>query len=302
MSLSTGQGRSRVLIRAPDVYDGKDPHKLKTFLLQCQLNFDHDPSYISDHKKVTYAISYLSGAALDWFEPHIVNPDSEAEWKNNYAEFIRECKLAFGPNDPVGSAERDLRSLVMDTGDRIQDYTTKFNLIAVRLDWGEAPLVSLYYDGLPDRLKDAIMSLPRGKPKTLIRMRTAAHNADDRHWERTHEVEAANKLRSRYNNGSSSSNRPGKPVVQTTVKVTTQPVNNAAVRPAPAKPDLSASLGPDGKLLPQERQRRLDLNLCLFCGTAGHRANDCRKRQSSAKARSAAALPVPPPAPAAPPA
>jgi len=51
-------------------------------------------------------------------------------------------------------------------------------------------------------------------------------------------------------------------------------------------PDLSSKLGKDGKLTPQERQRRLDNNLCLFCGTSGHVAKDCPKSSSaSSKAR-----------------
>ena len=48
------------------------------------------------------------------------------------------------------------------------------------------------------------------------------------------------------------------------------------------KPDLSSKLGKDGKLTQQERQRRMDNKLCLFCGKGGHVAHDCRKTMSSA--------------------
>src|SRR5882724_479325 len=40
-------------------------------------------------------------------------------------------------------------------------------------------------------------------------------------------------------------------------------------------------LGKDGKLMPQEHQRRVDNKLCLFCGTAGHIVKDCTKAASS---------------------
>ncbi|KAI0993685.1 hypothetical protein K3495_g14499 [Podosphaera aphanis] len=36
-------------------------------------------------------------------------------------------------------------------------------------------------------------------------------------------------------------------------------------------------LGPDGRLTPQERQRRFDLKLCVRCGKPGHRAATCPK-------------------------
>jgi hypothetical protein len=56
--------------------------------------------------------------------------------------------------------------------------------------------------------------------------------------------------------------------------------------PQQKKPDLTGKLGTDGKLLPAERQRRLDNDLCLLCGKGGHVVRDCPR---SAKARAAKA-------------
>src|ERR1700719_2987322 len=53
------------------------------------------------------------------------------------------------------------------------------------------------------------------------------------------------------------------------------------------KPHLEGKLGTDGKLTPEERQWRFDNNLCLFCGAAGHKANECCKRTSRANANAA---------------
>ena len=36
-------------------------------------------------------------------------------------------------------------------------------------------------------------------------------------------------------------------------------------------------LGKDGKLTPQERQRRMDGGLCLLCASSGHMIKDCLK-------------------------
>ena len=46
-------------------------------------------------------------------------------------------------------------------------------------------------------------------------------------------------------------------------------------------------LGQDGKLTPEECQRCFDNNLCLFCGTPGHKANECCKQTSQANANMA---------------
>jgi hypothetical protein len=47
------------------------------------------------------------------------------------------------------------------------------------------------------------------------------------------------------------------------------------------KPDLMDKVGKDSKLTPEERKRHLDGNLCLFCGTFGHKVNECRKREAA---------------------
>jgi hypothetical protein len=40
-------------------------------------------------------------------------------------------------------------------------------------------------------------------------------------------------------------------------------------------------VGKDGKLTPEEHKHCLDGNLCLFCGTFGHKVNECRKREAT---------------------
>jgi ribosomal protein L40E len=64
------------------------------------------------------------------------------------------------------------------------------------------------------------------------------------------------------------------------------------------KPDLSEKLGKDGKLRSDERKRRMEKNLCLYCGAGGHSAKDCRKststrgRAAQASSSSASAQPA----------
>ena len=57
-------------------------------------------------------------------------------------------------------------------------------------------------------------------------------------------------------------------------------------------PDHASKLGKDGKLTPQERQCRIDKNLCLCCGASSHRATDCPKGQAAAKARASKTTPA----------
>jgi hypothetical protein len=47
-----------------------------------------------------------------------------------------------------------------------------------------------------------------------------------------------------------------------------------------AKP-YTAKIDSTGKLKPEEHERRMKNNLCMFCGGAGHKMAECRKRPVS---------------------
>jgi hypothetical protein len=87
-------------VREPDTFDRSNLKKLQTFLAQCRLNFQDQPmSYPSERSKVTYALSYLSGTAMQWFEPVILEPPTlnANHFMNDYGLFVDELKLNFGP-------------------------------------------------------------------------------------------------------------------------------------------------------------------------------------------------------------
>ena len=77
-------------VREPDQFDGSDPRKLRLFLFQCQLNFhDHPAAFATDLAKVNYTVSFLSGTALDYFEPGL-STEREPEWLSNFSSFWSE--------------------------------------------------------------------------------------------------------------------------------------------------------------------------------------------------------------------
>ena len=61
----------------------------------------------------------------------------------------------------------------------------------------------------------------------------------------------------------------------------------AASSSKPNKLDLSKVLGPDRKLLPEEKERRKKNDLCLVCGGKGHFSDKCPHRKESVHARAA---------------
>ena len=282
-------------IKEPDTYDGSDPRKLNNFLLQCNLFFRSSSVYEDDTARVSFALSYLRGMALDYFEPSIIDSDEAPIWMDNWSAFVRTLRIQFGPIDPTAEAEESIDNLKMHDNQHILKYNVEFTRLAVRTGWDDSVLRHRYYSGLAERIKDVMGQ--QGKPATLEDMRTLAHTIDSRHWERSREKSRSGKSKTdasdksdhrsdktddKNKSGSSSGNK-SKGKTSSGKPASTSGTSSSA-------PSIADKLGKDGKLTPQERQRRFDNNLCLFCGGTGHTAKDCSKASSSAaktKARAA---------------
>ncbi|KAJ3990609.1 hypothetical protein F5050DRAFT_1533470, partial [Lentinula boryana] len=106
---------SKAKLRDPDVFDGSEPRKLQSFLASLALIFAERPNYFTDERKVSYALSYLSGSAKEWFEPDLLNPDpfDPPAWMHSFQYLVQELTDNFGLYDMEGDAEERLGNLRM---------------------------------------------------------------------------------------------------------------------------------------------------------------------------------------------
>src|SRR5882724_1483668 len=143
-----GSSNSKPKLQEPDPFDSSDSRKLRTFILQCKLNFqDHPDQFQDDTKKVNYILSHLKGSALYCFEPALLDP-IEPIWLLDLNLFIEELETNFGTYNPVGEAEAELKGLHMHEGHQAMKYFIKFQQLATRVQWGEAALCRQAYNGL----------------------------------------------------------------------------------------------------------------------------------------------------------
>jgi len=154
-SSRSSESSSRTKVREPDTFDGTNPKKLRTFLVQCELNFQDRPkAFHTDRTKVTFAQSYLKGMALEWFEPDLLgagDPLNHPIWMTNWEEFVIELQTTFGPHDPVANAEHQLDHLRMKENHRANRYVVDFNHIASQIQgYGDGALRHHFYTGLPN--------------------------------------------------------------------------------------------------------------------------------------------------------
>jgi len=122
---------SRAKVHELDTFDGMDPKKLRTFLVQCELCFqDQAKAFCLDRARVTFAQSYLKGMTLEWFELDLLNsgdPADRPHWMDSWIHFVAELQSTFGPHDPIADAKHQLEHLRMKDAHRITWYIVDFN-------------------------------------------------------------------------------------------------------------------------------------------------------------------------------
>ena len=173
-------------------------------------------------------------------------------------------------------------------------YFIKFTQLSSCVYWGEAALLRQAYNGLAKRIKNEMVY--HDKPTTLSGLRKLMQAIDARYWECKVEIAretpaaTSSSNKSDKNNNKSSSDK-GKGSSQSKQKnnnnsssSSNQNKGNSSEPKKMSTPDYASKLRKDGKLTPQERERRIDKNLCLCCGASSHRASDCPKGQAAAKA------------------
>jgi len=158
---------SHAKVHELDTFNGTDPKKLQTFLVQCELCFqDRSKAFRQDRARVTFAQSYLKGMMLEWFELDLLNSGNPADhphWMDSWVHFVAELQSTFGPHDSVADAEHQLEHLRMKDLYHVTWYIVDFNRLASQVqDYGDGTLRRLFYSGLPDHLKDEIARV--GKP------------------------------------------------------------------------------------------------------------------------------------------
>ncbi|KIJ34766.1 hypothetical protein M422DRAFT_147526, partial [Sphaerobolus stellatus SS14] len=103
-------------VRAPDPFDGSDPNKLKVYLISCQMVFRAQrQNCASGRKKIGYALTFLKGTALEFFEPYILAEDDpgyvEPIFFTDWIAFKQILLNNFGSTFPEEEAEMVLEKL-----------------------------------------------------------------------------------------------------------------------------------------------------------------------------------------------
>lgn len=93
-----------VKIWDPDLFEGTDRSKLEVFKSQVRNKLRGNAAeFLDDSSQVSYAVSYLSGAAYAWAAPHA---DERGQWNwANITPFFTSLDTEFNDPDQAGTAE-----------------------------------------------------------------------------------------------------------------------------------------------------------------------------------------------------
>ena len=288
----------KIKVRNPDPFDGNSPEKLRIFLFQCDVVFQAQPkAYASHQAKIFFAISFLKGMAMEYFEPYITEKGRDSTVKYDFLEdwdaFHQHINNQFGSYNPEQDNEDALYNMTFPEDGNAAKFFVEFARYRSRVALGDRGYHLLARQALPKRITDRLSTC--GMPTdTYDQLRLAALKIDNDYWKRKQEDAASRKkytaLQARYSkneksNSNSNNNTPNSSTNSNNGKSEnnkkkdkgkgSSSSNNNSSAGSQAPTERPAHLGPDNKLTATERQRRMDKGLCLVCGKEGHMRNSC---------------------------
>lgn len=242
-------------IPTPQRYGGK-PGTCKGFLTQVSLIFELQPAtFASERTKIAYIISLLCDRALDWASTLWRQQSPICSDLNLFTETIQQVF-----DHPVSGREAARRLLDLHQGHQsVANYAIEFRTLASESKWDSEALISTFYRGLSEGVKDELASRDWGT--SLEELITLAVRIDNRIRERRRE-----RCTPREMPMLSSLNVPE--VSHLTQQTEEEPMQLGRTR-----------------ISPKERERRMREGLCFYCGGSNHLRSSCPELALKAKAR-----------------
>lgn len=239
----------------PEKFDGTIS-KYRDFVVSIENVFVLNGSrYPTDEIKVRFIGTLLSRDALSWFRGLV---ESQSELLKSYGDFMNEFKLLF--DDPL--KQRHARSTI----DRLKQgkgsvltYSAKFRRLASDTGYNNDALTEHFRKGLNDDVKD-VLATCTDEPTDLEQLIPFCIRVDNRLFDRRLE-RSGTRFSGKMN---------FRPTAQSSGMQSATPMDLDAMKVT----------GEGKKLTPEERQRRIQNKLCLYCGEAGHRLAACPSRKN----------------------
>ena len=284
MSLPTSSSNPPpIKFKEPSAYKGKT-EELEDFLSSIENGIKMQRSaFTSDEERVNYMVSYFGeGTPQSWLTgvrktaPHLLT---------DFPAFVAAFKEHFGDRNAVATALRRIEKLEQ-TGSCVS-YTARFRELAAVLDLSQTTLMQYFRRGLKNSVRQGLV-YSHGI-KTFEDLEKAAIEINNELFQfNLDQKRTDSKTCSHPNSNSNSSNSQHNPCNNSnhSRNSNTNPHSRSSLPSAnpSASSTSSSNSGPApmeidgvrrGPLTTEERKRRKDNNLCMYCAASGHRAKNC---------------------------
>ena len=239
-------------VALPERYNG-NVARCRDFLLAVDNLFAIQPHRYPTHEiKTRFIGTLLTHEALAWFRDVL---ERKADLLMDYSQFVREFRAFFDDPNAQRHAADALGRLKQLKGSCLT-YATKFRRLAHETGFNNGALVNFFRKGLSEEIKDRLANALE-EPEELEDLISLCVKIDQRLYDRRIE---------KGGNVNSQSTQPRFPPRQPN---------------GPAPMDLdSAQPKKFTKLTAEERKRRFDEGLCLYCGDKTHKLASCPARNA----------------------
>jgi len=111
----------------PDKFTGRDPSKLRPFVVNCIMAFDSQlHKFATDRQRVSYTAPYLSDITMLWWQPILV-AFPELSICNDWGEFVDQLSTYFGQPDLAQASEPTLCALKIQDYQHVNKYMIEFS-------------------------------------------------------------------------------------------------------------------------------------------------------------------------------
>ncbi len=237
-----------------------------------------------EQKWIQAVINHMEGDARTWALPHLEELLNlrRAPFGGAWATFESEFTKRFIPLD-ISETARDALKKIRQNKMSVAEYQSMFDQYSKQTGWSDNDHRQRFYDGLTDRIKDAL-SLTNLPIDTLDELRTAARSIDQRLRQRdaekkggsynpttsgkTHESDAMQVDASRQQQGRSNKNTKSRADFQNFMK---------------------GKCYGCGKTDHAKKDGNHERDVCNYCQKTGHRSNVCMIKYMGKPAKAKAA-------------
>jgi len=124
--------------KEPDVFQGESAELLRTFIFQCQVYFNAcRADFTDDVDRINFAISYLRGPALAFFEPLVNDGKGPYDFFEKWDAFIQKLANNWGSYAPEDDDEDAITAIAFPHDGKAMTYFIEFTKYQNHIQWDE---------------------------------------------------------------------------------------------------------------------------------------------------------------------